>query len=81
VTRDLLEPDALLIRNERIKLLAGFLNTLAIGLIAYALVRPLIDATGVTRLAWLWGVMGLAMHGLAHYVLGQLRKERRNDEL
>ena len=68
--------DTLLIWNERVKLFAGFLNALSLGMIGFAMLRPATESfqlVGVS--AWLWGVAGLGIHALAHYVLGQLRKD------
>ena len=70
------ERDALAIHNERMKSLAGFVNALGLGLIGFAVLRPLIDS--LTNAAWStlgWGIAGLAMHGLSHYILGNIRKE------
>ena len=69
-------PDRLATHNERMKLLAGFLNALGIGLIGFAVLRPLADpdAAGLGLTAW-WGIAGLALHAAAHYVLGYLRKD------
>ncbi|MFC3059632.1 hypothetical protein [Paenirhodobacter populi] len=71
------EKDALAIHNERMKLLAGFVNAIALGLIGFAVLRPLTDSlTG--GLSWAvagWGIVGLAMHGLSHYILGNIRKQ------
>ncbi|WP_323765301.1 hypothetical protein [Marinovum sp.] len=74
--------DVLLIHNERVKLLASFANAIALGLIAFAILRPLTAGTlrfdGLTAV---WGSIGLAIHGLSHYILGMLRKEEPDDEL
>ncbi|WP_417523584.1 hypothetical protein [Marinovum sp.] len=73
--------DALLIHNERVKLLASFANAIALGLIAFAILRPLTEGRlQFDRLSAGWGFGGLAIHGLSHYILGMLRKEEPDDE-
>ncbi len=68
--------DDLLAHNERVKLFAGFLNAIGLGLIGFAVLRPLIENAMNADLATLWWTMGgLAMHALSHYILGYLRKE------
>lgn len=63
-----------LIRNERLKLAANFLNAVGIGLIGIAVLRPIVE-TGATSYLTLagWSFAGLAIHGAAHYILGYLR--------
>lgn len=69
-------PDPLAAHNERVKLFAGFLNAVELGLIGFAILRPLAESQPMALLAPLWwGSVGLALHGLAHYVLGSLRRE------
>lgn len=69
-----LSTDALLIRNERIKLFASFLNALGLGLIGFAVLRPVTETFQlVGAAAALWGLAGLVLHGAALYILGQLR--------
>lgn len=65
-----------LIRNERLKLAANFLNAVSIGLIGIAILRPVIE-TGATSYSALagWTGIGLAIHGVAQYILGFLRKD------
>jgi len=68
--------DPLAIHNERVKLRAGFLNALAIGFLGFAFLRPLIEGTlrlNLITVAFL--LTGLALHGLAHYILRYLEKE------
>lgn len=63
-----------LIRNERLKLAANFLNAIAIGLIGIAVLRPMVETGAVDYIALAaWTFAGLALHSLAHYVLGYLR--------
>ena len=65
------------VHNERLKLFAGFLNALGLGLIGFAILRPATEAiTLVGPSAWLWSVAGLAFHALAHYLLGYLREDK-----
>lgn len=68
--------DPLAAYNERVKLLAGFVNAIALGLIGFAILRPLTESLENANLSTLWwGVAGLALHGIAYYILGQIRKE------
>jgi hypothetical protein len=61
-----------------VKLFPGFLNAVGLGLIAFALIRPLVEQGAVLgRITLWWSVAGLALHAAAHYVLGMLRKEPR----
>ncbi|WP_372892748.1 hypothetical protein [Rhodosalinus sp.] len=49
------------------KLFSGFLNAVGLGLIAFALIRPLVERGAA--LGWLtlwWRVAGLALHVAAH---------------
>lgn len=63
--------------NERVKLLGGFVNALGLGLIGFAILRPLTESlvSGATWAAMAWGIVGLAMHGLSHYILGNMRRK------
>ncbi|MCR9086211.1 MAG: hypothetical protein NXH97_05650 [Rhodobacteraceae bacterium] len=68
--------DAIAGHNERVKLMATSLNAVGIGLIGFAVLRPLTDnPAGLTLSALWWIVAGLAFHALAHYVLGRLVKK------
>ena len=68
--------DELAIHNERMKLIASFFNAMAIGLIGFALLRPLVEAVAPVTLATVWwSVVAFAFHLAAHYVLGKLEKE------
>ena len=63
-----------LVRNERVKLAANFVNATGMGLIGFAVLRPLTDSLGSATLAALWwGIAGLALHAVSHYILGYLR--------
>ena len=63
-----------MIRNERLKMFATFLNALAIGLIGIAVLRPLIETGAASYLTLAgWSFAGLALHGVSHYILGYLR--------
>lgn len=74
--------DALVVHNERVKLLGGFLNALALGLIGFAVLRPLTEGTlRFEALTVGWGTAGLVLHGVSHYILGMLRKEEPDDQL
>ena len=64
--------------DERVKLLAGFSNAIGIGLIGFAILRPLTEDIGNAKLSTLWwGVAGLAFHGISHYILGLICKEAK----
>lgn len=66
--------------NERVKLFCGFLNALALGLVGFAVLRPLTDDPLSLDVASAgWGLAGLAIHGLAHYFLRYVRKEATDD--
>ena len=68
--------DPLAAYNERVKLFAHFLNALGLGLIGFAVLRPLTESLGNANLSALWwGMTGLAIHGIAHYIMGNIRKE------
>lgn len=62
--------------NERVKLFANFINAIGLGLIGFAILRPLADSLANAKLPILWWAMvGLALHGVSHYILGRMRKE------
>ncbi|WP_295043366.1 hypothetical protein [uncultured Paracoccus sp.] len=68
--------DPLAAYNERVKLFANFLNAVALGLIGFAVLRPLTESLRNADLSTLWwGMTGLAIHGISHYVMGRMRKE------
>ncbi len=72
--------DELSVWNERVKLLAQFLNALALGLVGFAVLRPVTE--DVALLSWRsfgWASVGLAIHLLAHYTMGYLKKERLDE--
>ncbi|MHA6345701.1 hypothetical protein [Roseivivax sp. CAU 1761] len=67
-----------IVHNERVKLFSGFLNAVGLGLIGFAVLRPLTAQPMAVGLGSVWfGLAGLALHALAHYVLGMMRKEAR----
>jgi hypothetical protein len=70
--------DSLAASNERVKLLAGFSNAIGIGLIGFAVLRPLTEnlANANPSMLW-WTVAGLALHGGSHYILNLIRKEAK----
>lgn len=69
-------PDPIATSNERVKLLAGFVNAVALGLIGFAILRPLTESLANASFSTLWwGIVGLALHGISHYILGPIRKE------
>lgn len=62
------------IRNERIKLFANFLTAIGIGLIGLAVIRPLVETESYHYgSVGVWSLVGLALHGVSHYILGYLR--------
>lgn len=65
-----------LVRNERLKLAANFLNAISIGLIGISILRPVVEthASSYATLA-AWAGVGLAIHGVAQYILGYLRED------
>ena len=68
--------DPLAANNERVKLFASFVNAVALGLIGFAILRPLVEDIANASLSTLWwGLTGLALHGFSHYILGLIRKE------
>jgi hypothetical protein len=74
--------DELLVWNERVKLIANALNAIALGLIAFAVLRPATeDIASLTRESAVWGLTGLAVHAFAHYILRYLEKEDTDDKL
>lgn len=67
--------DDISVHNERVKLFAGFLNAIGLGLIGFAVLRPLTDPSQVFEgTIWVWGPAGLVLHGFSHYILGMMRK-------
>lgn len=67
--------DPVATHNERTKLFASFLNAVAIGLIGFAILRPLTEEpTSVSALSAWWGIAGLAIHASSHYILRYLMK-------
>lgn len=68
--------DPLATHNERVKLVASFANAIGLGLVGFAVLRPLTETpiTVTWASAW-WGGCGLAIHILSLYILKYLRKE------
>jgi len=76
VTRRARQRDPLASFNERVKILAQFLNAIALGAIGFAVLRPLTESLSNWDLnAFWWLIVGLAIHGVAHYVLRYMHKE------
>ncbi|MBW7922801.1 MAG: hypothetical protein H3C51_11955 [Rubellimicrobium sp.] len=76
------DAQGILVFNERIKLVAGFANALAIGIIGIAVFKPIAEGLSASWLAVAgWGMIGLAIHVLSHYILGHLRSEMRHATL
>ena len=71
--------DPLAVHDERV-LAAGFVNATALGLFGFAVLRPATeDFLSLDATAASWSVVALAVHCLAHYMLGHLRKEIDDD--
>lgn len=68
--------------NERVKFAAGFLNAIGLGLIGFAILRPLTETLSLSGIsAALWAITGLVFHGLGHYILGYIKKDGSDDRL
>ena len=68
-------PDPVASWNERMKIMAGFVNAIGLGLIGFAVLRPLAEEiTRVSLSALWWWIAGLSLHAVSHYILGHLRK-------
>ncbi len=66
--------------NERVKLLANFINGTAVAMIALGILAPIANMlfqdgakTNATLLVW-WALGALALHGIARSVLEDLRE-------
>lgn len=69
---------AVAVHNERVKLFAGFVNAIGLGLIGFAVLRPLTeDMAAIGTITAVWGLAGLFLHGIFHYILAMLRTEDR----
>ncbi len=67
--------DPILSWNERLKLVAAFLNAIGLGMIGFAVLKPLTEyITKMSVLSLWWGLAGLAFHTISLYVLGKRRK-------
>lgn len=67
--------DPILSWNERVKLVATFLNAIGLGLIGFAVLKPLTDdITKISAASLWWGLAALAFHAISFYMLGKLRK-------
>ena len=68
--------DPLAAFNERVKLFSTTVNALGLGVVGFAVLRPLTESfANATVKTALWAVAGLALHLFAHYILRTLRKE------
>lgn len=69
------------VANERLKLAAAALNTLATAAIVTGVIAQLAPGTfglgappqGVVRGLLTWGTVGLYLHGMGHWLLGGIR--------
>jgi len=69
---------AVAVHNERVKLFAGFVNAIGLGLIGFAVLRPLTEnMAAIGTITAVWGLAGLFLHGISHYILAMLRTEDR----
>ena len=67
--------DPILSWNERLKLVAAFLNAIGLGMIGFAVLKPLTeDITNISLLTVWWGLAGLAFHTISLNVPGKMRK-------
>jgi hypothetical protein len=67
---------AVAIHNERVKLFSSFVNAIGLGLIGFAVLRPLTeDMATITGITIFWAVAGLFLHVISHYILAMLRTE------
>ena len=67
--------------NERVKLLASGLNSLAVAMVALGILAPLAKTlfvggseTNAVLLVW-WGLAAVAVHLTAKWILGELVEE------
>jgi hypothetical protein len=68
-------PDPVAAWNERVKLFAGFVNAVGLGLIGFSILKPVTDnIANLTSATMSWGLVGPAMHSGSHYILGYIRK-------
>lgn len=62
--------------NERIKLIATSINALGIGLVGFAILRPITASLANVNSSMLWWILaGLAMHAISLYILGYTRRK------
>jgi hypothetical protein len=68
--------DPIAVFNERIKLIANSVNALGIGLVGFAILRPItINLNNIDpSMAW-WVTAGLALHAVSLYILGYTRRK------
>jgi hypothetical protein len=63
-----------MIRNERLKLSANSVNAVGLALVALAVLRPIVeDGSDDYWVIATWALVGLALHGVSHYILGYMR--------
>jgi hypothetical protein len=71
--------DAVAAYNKRIDLLISTSNALALAFFGLAFVKPMVDGTmALDGAAAVSVAVGLAMHGVAHYVTRYVEKEDGN---
>jgi len=68
--------------NERVKLMATSVNALGLGVLAYGLLRPLVETQAVFELGVaVWTAVGLVLHGISHYILTQISRGEDLDRI
>lgn len=71
-------PDPLATNNERVKLFANFVSAVGLGLIGFAILRPLTESLANADLSTLlWGPSDSLMHGFLPYSPTLIRKEAK----
>ncbi|MBC7145571.1 MAG: hypothetical protein H5U24_09225 [Thioclava marina] len=68
--------DDLAIYNERQKVMATSVNAIGLALVGFAILKPVVEQNRHDPVQLMvWGIIGLALHGISHYILGNLKKE------
>lgn len=68
--------DPIATHNERVKLFAGFVNALGLGMIGFAVLRPMVaNPADISWANMWWLIAGLVMHGFSHYIMRYMRRK------
>ena len=68
--------DTLTSYNERVKLVALSSNAVGLAFVALGIVRPAVDPDlSISLSGTVFGIVGLACHGAAHYILTKLEMD------